>query len=249
MSYRGKELLRIMQNAANYNNFIVSLILKSLNNKSQKILDFGSGYGYFAELLRKKGVLNIKCVEIDDELSEHCKNLDFEVFNNLNQIEDNSFDFMYTLNVLEHIEKDEEVLILLRNKLKKGGKLFIYVPAFQALYSSFDKNIGHYKRYNKKDLAEFLLNNGFEIQSAKYFDSCGFILALLYKFLNKKNGQISSAQIFIFDKFLFPIGLIFDKLTGGRFFGKNLIIEAELKFDSIFNINRTEENECCLINK
>ncbi len=228
MSYRGKKLLQIMQMASNYNNFVVNYILKSIGDR-KIILDFGAGYGYFATLLREKKQLDITCVEIDEELNEHCQSLNFPVFDNLEQIEDSKFDFIYTLNVLEHIENDKQTLFLLKNKLKKGGKLFVYVPAFQILYSSFDKSIGHFRRYRKNNLTEFLTENGFEILTAKYIDSIGFLLALLYKILNIENGKISLFQVFIFDKILFPIGKIFDKLTMGKFFGKNLIIEALLE--------------------
>ena len=227
MSYRGKELLRIMQKAQNYNNFVVNLILKSMGDKTKTILDFGSGYGYFAELLRKKGVSDITCVEIDEELNEHCKSLDFIVFKDLDEIENAKFDFIYTLNVLEHIEDDKKALLLLKDKLKENGRLLIYVPAFQMLYSSFDKQIGHCRRYIKEDLTEFLKGNGFEIKTAKYCDSVGFVLALLYKLINKTNGEINSSQMIIFDKILFPIGRIFDRLTKGKLFGKNLIVEAK----------------------
>ncbi len=229
MSYRGKKLLKIMQKAQNYNNFVVNLILKSMEIKDKKTLDFGSGYGYFAELLRKKGVGNINCVEIDEELGEHCKSLDFIVFDDLKKIEDDSFDFIYTLNVLEHIEDDKSVLLLLKNKLEKGGKIFIYVPAFQALYSSFDAQIGHFRRYRKNDLVPFLEQNGFELIQAKYVDSFGFLLALIYKIFNKNDGEINMLGLMIFDKILFPLGLIFDKITFGKLFGKNLIVEARLK--------------------
>jgi len=228
MSYRGKKLLQIMQKAKNYNNFVVNLLLKSMENKNKKILDFGAGYGYFAQLLKGKGVCNIHCVEIDEELNEHCKNLDFVVFDDLNKIDDKSFEFIYTLNVLEHIEDDKSALLMLKNKLGNSGKIFIYVPAFQVLYSSFDKQIGHFRRYKKDDLVPFLQQNGFEVTQAKYVDSVGFILALIYKFLNKNDGEINLLGLIIFDKILFPVGRVFDRLTFGKLFGKNLIVEAKL---------------------
>lgn len=228
MSYRGKKILQLMQKAKNYNNFIVDMIYDSIGSKDKHCLDFGAGYGYFASLLREKGIPDITCVEIDEELNKCCKNFDFIVFDDLNQLENNKFDFIYTLNVLEHIEDDKKAILLLKDKLKQNGKLFIYVPAFQILYSSYDKQIGHYRRYAKSDLTDFLTQNGFKIQTSKYIDSFGFILALLYKFINRKDGELNLIQVVIFDKFLFPIGNFFDKLTNGMFFGKNLIIEASL---------------------
>lgn len=229
MSYRGKELLQIMQKAKNYNNFIVELLLKSLNDKNKKVLDFGAGYGYFAKMLRAKGVSDITCVEIDEELCEQCKSLDFIVFEDLNHLENDCYDFIYTLNVLEHIEDDKKALLLLKEKLHKDGKLLIYVPAFQSLYSSFDKQIGHFRRYKKEDLVGVLEENGYEVLYARYMDSVGFLLALLYKYINKSQGNINSLQVKIFDTILFPIGRIFDKITKGALFGKNLVVEARLK--------------------
>jgi SAM-dependent methyltransferase len=228
MSYRGKKLLQIMQKAHNYNNYVVNLLIKSIDNK-KKILDFGAGYGYFAKLLREKKDLNITCIEIDEELNHHCQNLDFTVFEDLEHTDDEKFDFIYSLNVLEHIENDKEILLLLKNKLNENGKIFIYVPAFKILYSSFDKKIGHFRRYRKKDLTSFLSQNGFEILNAKYIDSFGFFLALAYKIFNIGEGEINLFQVFIFDKFLFPLSLLLDKVTFGLFFGKNLVVEAVLK--------------------
>ena len=232
MSYLGKDLLQIMQIAKNYNKYIVNLIIKSAgkqNIETKKILDFGSGYGFFANLVRKQGAKNIQCVEIDEELKNHCKSLDFEVFSDLDKVEDNQFDFIYTLNVLEHVEDDEKALIELKNKLKRDGKIFIYVPACQILYSTFDKKIGHHRRYCKNKLPKMLEDIGFTLNYVKYADSVGFLLALLYRILRIEDGKITPAQMKIFDTLLFPISRLLDKITLGKLFGKNLIIEAELK--------------------
>lgn len=226
-AYGGKEFLKIMQKADNYNNFIIKTLLNSLQDKNKKVLDFGSGSGHFAELLRAKGVKDLTCVEIDKEFCERSRKLGFKVFEDLNEIDDSGYDFIYSLNVLEHIEEDKKSLLLLKNKLNKNGKLLIYVPAFPSLYSSFDKQIGHLRRYRKEDLVDFLQENDFKVLNAKYTDSIGFLLAHLYKHLSKNQGIINSLQVRIFDKLLFPIGKVFDKVTKGTLFGKNLIIEAQ----------------------
>lgn len=151
-----------MQDAKNYNEHIINLLLNSLSNKEASVLDFGAGYGFFANMLRERGVKNIDCVEIDEELKEHCEDLDFTVFNDLGHIDEKKCDFIYTLNVLEHIKNDKKVILNLKSKLKDNGKLFIYVPAFQLLYSNFDKEIGHCRRYTKNKIIKFMKENGFE---------------------------------------------------------------------------------------
>ena len=52
------------------------------------------------------------------------------------------------MNVLEHIEKDEEEINNSLKILNKNGMLIILVPAHQKLFSKFDKEIGHFRRYD-----------------------------------------------------------------------------------------------------
>ena len=54
--------------------------------------------------------------------------MDFRTFKDINEIADNSFEFIFAMNVLEHIEDDRAMLCRLGEKLKKGGKLLVYVP-------------------------------------------------------------------------------------------------------------------------
>ena len=69
----------------------------------------------------------------------------------MDQIQD-IFGFVYTSNVLEHIQHDVSVLTDIKNKMSVNGKLAIYVPALPILFSDFDTSIGHFRRYSKKEL-------------------------------------------------------------------------------------------------
>ena len=53
--------------------------------------------------------------------------------------------------MLEHIEDDEAVLRHCARLLKHGAWCVAFVPAGQWLYSTFDRNIGHFRRYGAKD--------------------------------------------------------------------------------------------------
>ena len=44
-------------------------------------------------------------------------------------IEPESIDYIYSINVLEHIPDDSVILATLYSKLRKGGRVLIYVPA------------------------------------------------------------------------------------------------------------------------
>ena len=53
------------------------------------------------------------------------------------------YDTILYLDVLEHIEDHEKEILKAFGSLKKNGYLVINVPAFQFLYSDFDKHVGH----------------------------------------------------------------------------------------------------------
>ena len=80
------------------------------------------------------------------------------------------FDTVVCLNVLEHVR---DPLLSLRNMasaLLPGGRLVLYVPQGQHLYSSLDEVLGHRCRYNREMLAEELGATGFEIESFRDFN-------------------------------------------------------------------------------
>ena len=64
------------------------------------------------------------------------------------------FDTIIYYDVLEHIRDDLNEIKNAKKKLKKNGYLIFSVPAYQAFYSSFDKSVGHYRRYNKRNFIQ-----------------------------------------------------------------------------------------------
>jgi hypothetical protein len=58
------------------------------------------------------------------------------------------FDTILYIDVLEHIPDDRDELERAASHLESGGKVVVLAPAHQALYSPFDKAIGHCRRYD-----------------------------------------------------------------------------------------------------
>ena len=108
-----------------------------------------------------------------------------KTFNTKFKTNNNKFDTIMYLDVLEHIKNDKKEIDIALKSLKKNGNLIINVPAFQFLYSDFDKNVGHYRRYNKKKLISLFKNKKYKKIWCTYYDSFGFILSLLSKFQNQ----------------------------------------------------------------
>src|SRR5260370_1077143 len=60
------------------------------------------------------------------------------------------FDSVYSVHVMEHIANDRQFLEEMLALTRSGGNVIILVPALPFLFSELDRNIGHYRRYNKK---------------------------------------------------------------------------------------------------
>jgi SAM-dependent methyltransferase len=225
IEYNGRDNLDVMQEAKNYNRYLFDLILSSGRATNDSLLvDFGAGSGTFAIPVKAAGC-RVICVETDPVLFANLAKRGLDVVSSLELIEDGSIDYLYSLNVLEHIEDDEAITQLWFQKLCPGGQLLVYVPAFQMLYSSMDRKVGHFRRYTKHKLIERLTHAGFEISEARYADSVGFLATLIFKVLDKGQGDVDLRMLRIYDRWVFPLSRLIDCVTY-LFFGKNVYVRA-----------------------
>lgn len=221
--YQGRDNLAVMALARNYNNHLVSIV-HSASGSGEHLVDFGAGQGTFALALAKMGH-HVECVEPDSVLSGHVRSQGMKVYTSLDEIPASTVDVLYTLNVLEHIEDDESCLRAFHEKIKPQGTLVIYVPAFQLLYSSMDAKVGHFRRYTRKELQQKVERSGFQLKKCVYVDSLGFFASLAYRFIGSDSGEISPRSISIYDRYIFPLSRILDKVLS-RLMGKNLLLVA-----------------------
>ncbi len=235
VSYSGLDELNVMKLAENYNHYLTSHIIKAIRSTSPPIkdcLDFGAGTGLFAEKLAARDY-KIICIEADKFLFHKLQLMKkdhsiSDVFENLQQLNGRQTPFIYSLNVLEHIEDDRQILKDLHHHLLPSGRLFLFLPAFNILYSSMDKKVSHFRRYHKKELVNKVESAGFRVLRCRYVDSLGFFAALLYKYIGSKEGDINPRSLIFFDRFIFPLSKAIDCFTN-RFFGKNIMLIAEKK--------------------
>ena len=92
--------------------------------------------------------------------------------------------------VLEHIENDQKTLNDIYKKLNKDGLLFLFLPAFQILYSDMDEKVGHFRRYEKKFFKKDFQN--LELLKVKHLDSIGLLLYYLNKIFFSKETSIKT---------------------------------------------------------
>lgn len=224
--YSGTDNLEIMTEAANYNLFLSGLVEKYCDG-ANNIVDFGAGIGTFSAPLHNKKI-NVIAVEPDENQRRSLDQLGIKNVEDISMIEDGWADAIYSINVLEHIEDDKLALSHIYSKLKPSGRVFIYVPAFQLLYSSMDEKVGHFRRYKKVELSEKMAQSGLDVIESRYADSLGFIASLIFKYIGNDSGDLNRTAIKIFDRYIFPTSRILDNLTS-QWFGKNLIAVAKRK--------------------
>lgn len=192
---------------------------------SGKILEVGSGIGNLSFYLLK----NFSNITLSDFRNKYCDILKIKYGNcaNLNSVVEmdlslynfkeiylyssKKYDTIIALNVLEHIKKDALAIRNCRELLAPNGKLVLLVPAYQFLYNTLDKNLDHYKRYNKTNLSQLVNAEGLQVVEAKYFN---FIGIFGWWFTGKllKKTQIPNYQLKIFNKFI-PVFRIIDMLV------------------------------------
>ncbi len=141
---------------------------------SGPIADIGAGNGYVSLALERAGfpaiviepgpvgAANARSRGLDPVICATLQDAGFA---------SHSLDAAGLFDVVEHIEDDEQFLREVGRYLKPGGRLYLTVPAFRALWSAEDDLVGHHHRYTLSTLAERLRRSGFDVDYRTYLFS------------------------------------------------------------------------------
>jgi len=225
--------LEAMFFAQNYHRWIIDQFRPFIGKIAAEV---GGGSGNFSEILMETGLISeLTIIEPSAEMYQRLKNkmadrrdiktVQAFLADTAGQYHD-YFDTLFYVNVLEHVEKDAKELQLIRDCLRSGGYLCLFVPALSWLYSDFDRDIGHFRRYNKPVLRNLLQDSGFEIVKLKYMDITGvFGWYVFYRLLGKK---MKAGEVKFYDKYVVPLMKTAEKLITPPL-GKNLLAVARKK--------------------
>ncbi|HVV01757.1 MAG TPA: hypothetical protein VHH88_10380, partial [Verrucomicrobiae bacterium] len=120
---------------------------------------------YLEELEKRWGHLpNVQIAHLDLDKSED--------FNRLTEF---AADTVVCLNVLEHIEDDFQVLQRVQETVPAGCRVVFLVPFNPKLYSRFDREIGHFRRYEKGELEDKMRAAGLTVERQFYFNKTGVL--------------------------------------------------------------------------
>ncbi len=180
-------ILESLESAKNYRSWMISL---AENTISERVFELGSGLGSYAqEILKDDQKLKIRhyiAAEIDPEalisLRERFTGIsEVEVVDlkNFNIRSFNATSFI-SWNVLEHIEDDVASMQLANHVCLPGSDVFILVPASMLGYSDFDRKIGHFRRYSKRELVEKAKRGGLTDVKVEYVNFMGFFTWIFF---------------------------------------------------------------------
>ena len=89
-------------------------------------------------------------------------------------LEDQKFDLVFCLDLLEHLEEPARAASEIYRILKPGGCLIATVPAWQFMYGSHDRALMHQRRYSRKDFRALLQGANFSINRLSFYNSALF---------------------------------------------------------------------------
>jgi 2-polyprenyl-3-methyl-5-hydroxy-6-metoxy-1,4-benzoquinol methylase len=122
-----------------------------------------------------------------------------------------SFDTVFALNVVEHIEDHNLAIANCKKLLKKSGHLVILVPAFQTIFNHFDTALGHFRRYTAETLRPLFEANNLPVIHYQYFNLIGIAGWWVSGSLLRKK-IIPEGQMKLYNFFV-PVFRIIDKIT------------------------------------
>ena len=213
----GTVALDALEQAPRFNQWMYESIKPYLG---RRLAELGAGRGNLSKLLRRHGHLLVTDFRADylAELCERWEHLDqlriarldltapadYEVVREFNP------DTVVCLNVLEHIEDDRAVLNALHKFLPAGCRLVFLVPYNPGLFSEFDRQIGHFRRYQKGELEGKMTEAGFAVERQFFFNKAGVIAWWVG---NRLSGQrtITGWQLKLYN-FLTPLFRQLDRL-------------------------------------
>ena len=242
---RGSLFAKIIENEARE----ILTTIRRLHPKGIRLLDFGSGKGNFLSVAKKFGyqVLGIETAAKRAEFAE--KKFGLKVNKSLytgGKIEEERFDIITILHVLEHLPNPKELLVnLFKDNLKEDGLVVIEVPNFSSLQSKIAKNNWmhldiprHQSHFTKDRMLRFANEIDLKVNKIEYFSMhlgilgmCQSILSLFgYKEKIIRDLKHYNVPLMIILIVVLPLALVLETISS--MFGRGGVIRLYCKYSS-----------------
>ena len=161
----------------------------------QLLLNVGCGGGEYNVTARQLGLRVIAC-EPESEAFAVARAAAPEGVDvrscGLLDLESPPADYLVMHDVLEHIEDDAAAVARVSTLLVPGGTAIISVPAYQWLFGKHDVELGHYRRYTRRNLRA-LFTRDFEIEATRYYGATLIPIALWFSRITKQPYPVATA--------------------------------------------------------
>lgn len=196
---------------AEVNPYKVEYINRYLKS-GQKVLDLGSGKGFYSMLAKTLGGIPT-AYDFEEHFDAKSSEVDF-IKGSLEEkikCDDNTYDAVFCWDIIEHIKNDDQLWLELKRVLKKNGVLYVSIPhrddsLLSSCYLTYchftDKT--HVREYMPSDIVDISKKYNLEIveSSLKGGDAYPY---LILNFIDNKFFKIMTK---IYIKILIKLGLI-----------------------------------------
>lgn len=216
-----------MRSAANYRRWIVEGLAPYLG---KRVAEVGAGIGSITRVILEHPVDHLVAFEPSSNMfpqlaaavkSEPRATAVHGVFGAGQAGQE--FDSIAYINVLEHVEREREELSAAHAALRPGGHLLVFVPALAWLFSSFDREVGHFRRYSRDALERVVTHAGFEVVESRYFDIAGIVP--WYVHFNLLGLGMGRGSVSLYDRLVVPPMRLLEGAVRPPL-GKNLLLVA-----------------------
>ena len=141
---------------------------------ARSLLEIGCGTGFvLAGLERVYPEMRLTGADIYigglRHAADRAKAAEFFQFDARNIPFEDEFDVVGAFDVLEHVDRDEEVLAGMHRSLREGGGILLAVPQHPWLWSASDDYAEHKRRYTRAELTSKVARAGFTVRRVTSF--------------------------------------------------------------------------------
>jgi 2-polyprenyl-3-methyl-5-hydroxy-6-metoxy-1,4-benzoquinol methylase len=214
--------LETMSEAVRYQAHVFGLVRPHVGSH---VLEVGCGIGTMSrQLLELNDRLRLVCIEPNVNCATRARE---ELAGNARaairiahleecdrvELQQEQFDTVVCVNVLEHIEDDVRALALFRDIVAgTAGQVVIFVPAIQGIYGPHDAALGHHRRYSKPSLTAAFNAADLDVVTLKYTNPIG-LFGWMYNLYISGKTEHSSNQVRLFDRFVAPWALPLERIV------------------------------------
>ena len=173
-------------------NFYTKYRFLSRANDNRNVLDFGSGEGYFLNMLKKRG---LNACGVDPSVTSLLPNVYKSIF--AEQLNSQKFSHITAWHSIEHVHELEKTISRMYDLLDEKGAIIVATPNYLSFDARYYKSFWaaydvprHLWHFDKKSLKEVFENKGFKLIKSRPMLLDAYYVSLLSESYKKSIFKI-----------------------------------------------------------